>query len=521
MRKQGIYYFGETAGSHSVPNFSVAASLDTKHKPGAHKTPDAVNPAAFDVDVPPKSNPKSLLKSIEVIAETINKSLHLAEPVPVPVPIEKDSPPPEPLELIVEKAIIISPIKTLQAEAIENNTNDNTALTVNYYRQLVIEKTNILNSLANVWTNMYEGDATISDDHKGEIRCACGLAKLLIDERFTQFNELIDKCENTNIKCPKELDSKLVLGSDLQGFWDMINHQVVDVEKRFFNLDKLKANNWIDEYELKKLEAKSVSKNLAKLKQIKAAASIDSDGKQENPKPKSSAKSKFAEFRAKMQQKQAANGDVFIEQLVEIKTVFVEATPAEVVAPQPEFKVPKRRSSIRQELNKARKSIAPPVNNQILEEEEECQKKKYNLRSRPSDLIKFDSPRQSVSKGIFTLPNFNSTIAEPGESEVGASKVANIEQFDFDDEFEPVAWGVSHKTARAARQGKENADTNLVFNFNSPKTPKRELACQIESPKSGHQLKTISNSPLLKLALISSHGKRQSLSTGKNMHFPI
>jgi len=120
------------------------------------------------------------------------------------------------------------------------------------------------------------------------------------------------------------------------------------------------------------------------------------------------------------------------------------------------------------------------------------------------------------------LPNFNSTIAEPGENDVTAPKVVNIEQFDFDDEFEPVAWGVSHKSTKVVKPDKENAVTNVMFNFNSPKTPKRDvLAAQMESPKSGHQLKTISNSPLLKLALISSHGKRQSLSTGKNMHFPI
>ena len=158
------------------------------------------------------------------------------------------------------KKVIISPIQTPLAEKIENNAtsdtntsdnNKNTAETVLYYRLLIVEKTTILNDLANKWDIICNEviSPPLSEDSLGDIRCGCGLARLLIDERFSQFSELIDKCEdtgNTNKELRKELDAKLVLVSDLQGFWDMIYHQVIDVEKRFLNSHQLRMNNWVE-----------------------------------------------------------------------------------------------------------------------------------------------------------------------------------------------------------------------------------------------------------------------------------
>jgi len=68
---------------------------------------------------------------------------------------------------------------------------------------------------------------------------------------------------------------------------------------------------------------------------------------------------------------------------------------------------------------KSRKSIKPEITlDNLIDAPVENQEKKYNLRTRRSDLIKWDSPsannspKRTVTKGIFTLPNFNSTIAE-------------------------------------------------------------------------------------------------------------
>ncbi len=67
----------------------------------------------------------------------------------------------------------------------------------------------------------------------------------------------------------------------------------------------------------------------------------------------------------------------------------------------------------------SRKSIRPEITlDNLIDPSVENQDKKYNFRARRSDLIKWESPsttkspKRTVTKGIFTLPNFNSTIAE-------------------------------------------------------------------------------------------------------------
>ncbi|XP_035686146.1 disks large-associated protein 5-like [Branchiostoma floridae] len=65
-----------------------------------------------------------------------------------------------------------------------------------------------------------------------------------MDQRFKQFSGLVDNCEfNTG--------EKETTCQDLQGFWDMVYFQVEDVDKKFDDLEKLKARNWEPE-EVKK-----------------------------------------------------------------------------------------------------------------------------------------------------------------------------------------------------------------------------------------------------------------------------
>jgi hypothetical protein len=54
---------------------------------------------------------------------------------------------------------------------------------------------------------------------QGQIRSVIGQAKLLIAQRFKQFNGLVDNCEF-------RLGEKETTVTDLQGFWDMIYYQV-------------------------------------------------------------------------------------------------------------------------------------------------------------------------------------------------------------------------------------------------------------------------------------------------------
>lgn len=88
------------------------------------------------------------------------------------------------------------------------------------------------------------------------------MAKLLIDERFVQFIELVDQSEFKTGELP-------VRCSDLQGFWDMVDFQVIDVKKKFKGLEKLKANNYVEEMVVFKPPAKK-----AALKPIGAAKEV-------------------------------------------------------------------------------------------------------------------------------------------------------------------------------------------------------------------------------------------------------
>ncbi len=94
---------------------------------------------------------------------------------------------------------------------------DENGLSVKYFRDLVITKTNQLLALSSEWSaTCSENSEIIPDCIQGDIRCACGLSKLLIEERFKQFSELIEQCEMTT-QNNLDPDIKEVKCSDLQG----------------------------------------------------------------------------------------------------------------------------------------------------------------------------------------------------------------------------------------------------------------------------------------------------------------
>ncbi|KAH0513606.1 Disks large-associated protein 5 [Microtus ochrogaster] len=75
------------------------------------------------------------------------------------------------------------------------------------------------------------------DEAKDLIRTTVGQTRLLIMERFKQFEGLIDNCEYKR-------GEKETTCSDLDGFWDMVNFQVEDVNQKFNNLIKLEEAGW-------------------------------------------------------------------------------------------------------------------------------------------------------------------------------------------------------------------------------------------------------------------------------------
>ncbi len=109
------------------------------------------------------------------------------------------------------------------------------------------------------------------------------------------------------------------------------------------------------------------------------------------------------------------------------EAVPVETTPKTtpvVAETKPEQVTPIAEESVSANSGQQRRSI-----------KQEVPQTKYSLRNttRRSDLIKFESPAQSrspktvVTKGIFTLPNFESTIVESNVFDVSGLLVRAVE----------------------------------------------------------------------------------------------
>ncbi|XP_059675574.1 disks large-associated protein 5 [Gavia stellata] len=129
-----------------------------------------------------------------------------------------------------------TPVST-DVTALETKTDDirEQEHDVPYFRNILRSETEKLMSQCLQWDGKLELD--IPEDAKDLIRTTIGQTRLLIAERFKQFEGLVDNCEF-------KWGEKETTCTDLDGFWDMVNFQIEDVNKKFDNLRKLQDNEW-------------------------------------------------------------------------------------------------------------------------------------------------------------------------------------------------------------------------------------------------------------------------------------
>ncbi|NXR98946.1 DLGP5 protein, partial [Oxylabes madagascariensis] len=210
-----------------------------------------------------------------------------------------------------------TPVST--ALAVQSDDTREQEHDVPYFRNILRTETERLLSQCLQWEGNLELD--MPEDAKDLIRTTVGLTRLLIGERFKQFEGLVDNCEFKR-------GEKETTCTDLDGFWDMINFQIEDVNKKFDNLKKLQDNEWqpLDVPSKAVVKKKAAAGGVPKAK-LEAAA-------------RNAARNRLASVKAamrdKMKQGEAAEG-AHQERLPEAEKVVFEAGFFRIESPVKNF----------------------------------------------------------------------------------------------------------------------------------------------------------------------------------------
>nr|XP_022920088.1 disks large-associated protein 4 isoform X2 [Onthophagus taurus] len=119
-----------------------------------------------------------------------------------------------------------------------NQTRESTVKDGHYFMMIIEKESQRLLALAIKAEEELESP-DLSEDAKGFLRSASGKARLLVTQKMQQFKGL---CRNNVTQVPDEAFP--TTNEDLQGFWDMLMLQVIQIDNLFAELETLKANNW-------------------------------------------------------------------------------------------------------------------------------------------------------------------------------------------------------------------------------------------------------------------------------------
>ncbi|KAF5307473.1 hypothetical protein FQR65_LT06828 [Abscondita terminalis] len=123
-----------------------------------------------------------------------------------------------------------------------------------YFLRILEKESNRLLLMADKIEKDLESNG-LNEDIKGKLRSASGKARLLTSQKMQQFRGLC-----TNNLTQKAGEAFPTTNEDLQGFWDMVLLQVDQVDELFREIDKLRANNWIETETEKKISNGSINK---------------------------------------------------------------------------------------------------------------------------------------------------------------------------------------------------------------------------------------------------------------------
>ncbi|XP_017051193.1 guanylate kinase-associated protein mars [Drosophila ficusphila] len=122
-----------------------------------------------------------------------------------------------------------------------------------YFRLQLSNEITRLQALCSEWEAYSKENETRLQETGGidMINVTIGQTRLLTTKKMMQFSGLIDRCEagatgKNNRTNDGSEDTKPVQAEDLEGWWDMLRLQSENVDKRFENLKRWRANDWLD-----------------------------------------------------------------------------------------------------------------------------------------------------------------------------------------------------------------------------------------------------------------------------------
>ncbi|XP_075470857.1 disks large-associated protein 5 isoform X2 [Ascaphus truei] len=176
---------------------------------------------------------------------------------------------------------------------------------VPYFRDVLKWEIKRLSVLCNHWDVKIQLD--IPEEAKDLIRTTVGQTRLLINDRFKQFEGLVDNCEFKR-------GEKETTCTDLDGFWDMIYFQIEDVNKKFAGLGKLEEKSW--------QQSSAQTKKVVRRKTVPAAISKPSQGDE----GRAAARNRLAAIKLALKNKCEPGVEVSAPELpMQVETVLFDA----------------------------------------------------------------------------------------------------------------------------------------------------------------------------------------------------